>query len=259
MKSSVTYVNGIEEKQFVKLVMDYAKRADTQNRPFYTHFYNKDWMQSLMEHYVHQEAYLNYEFYGGYEGAERQVLAISPYTLEKEDYGISAIEIQVKVGIGKALSHRDYLGALLGIGIERYTVGDIILQASGAYVLVEKSMVPYIKSELVSIGRYQKINIEEIALEEICLEKTRVKVIDTTVSALRMDAICAVAFGMSRSTSAKLIEADKARCNGLLVGASARIKEGDTITLRGFGKAKIMSVNGVTKKERMHITIEKYI
>ena len=151
------------------------------------------------------------------------------------------------------------MGALLGIGIERYTVGDIILQNSGAYVFVEKSMVPYIKSELVSIGRYQKINMEEIALEEICLKKPRVKVIHTTVSALRMDAICAVAFGMSRSTSAKLIEADKARCNGLLVGASARIKEGDTITLRGFGKAKITSVNGVTKKERMHITIEKYI
>ena len=259
MKSELTHINDIEEKKFVKLVMDYTKRADTQNRPFFTYFYNRDWMQSLINQYVCQDAYLNYEFYGGYEEAERQVLGISPYALKREDYDIGVLDIQVKTGIGKVLSHRDYLGALLGIGIQRHTIGDIILHASGAYVFVLRSMMPYIRSELLSIGRYQKINIEETALEEICLEKPKVKVIETTVSALRMDAICAVAFGMSRSASAKLIEADKARCNGLLVGVSARIKEGDTITLRGFGKAKIASVNGVTKKERMHITIEKYI
>ena len=259
MKTLMQHVNGIEEKKFVKLVMDYAKRADTQNRPFFTHFYNKEWMQSLIKQYVHQEAYLCYDFYGGYEEAERQILAISPYALDHSAFEIGIISIQVKVGIGKALSHRDYLGALLGMGLERHTIGDIILNASGAYVFVEKNMIPYIKNELFSIGRYQKIQIEEITADNICLEKPKTKVIETTVSALRMDAICAVAFGMSRSASAKLIEGDKARCNGLIVDVSDRVKEGDTITLRGFGKAKITSVNGLTKKDRMHVTIEKYL
>ena len=62
MKSELTHINDIEEKKFVKLVMDYTKRADTQNRPFFTYFYNGDWMQSLINQYVCQDAYLNYEF-----------------------------------------------------------------------------------------------------------------------------------------------------------------------------------------------------
>lgn len=259
MKTTFEHIKGIEEKKFIKTVLEYSKRAERQNRPFFTHFYNKDWMQSLLVQYVAQSAYLSYGFFGGYEDAERQILAISPYELEDAEYFIGILNIEVKTGIGKTLSHRDYLGAIMGLGIDRNTIGDIILHTSGAYVFVEMSMIPYIRSQLISIGKYQKIQINEIDLSNVCIEKPKVKVIENTVSALRMDTVCAAAFGLSRSECAKLIQGDKARCNGLLAHVSSLVKEGDVLTLRGFGKAKLKSINGQTKKDRTHITIEKYI
>lgn len=259
MKNINQHISGVEESKFVKVACEYARRAEKQYRPFFTHFYNREWMRSLLEKYVHQEVGMFYSFYGGYEEAERQVLAISPYELSEEEYEIGVLDIQVNMGIGKPLSHRDYLGALLGVGIERHTIGDIILHSTGAYVFVEKSMIPYIRSELLSIGRYQKITIEEVERQQVCIEKPKVKLIETTVSALRMDAVSAVAFGLSRSTCTKLIEGDKARRNGMTIHVSDRLNEGDVITIRGYGKAKIKSIGGLTKKERMHITIAKYI
>ncbi len=259
MKNTLEHVKGIEEKQFVKTVIEYSMRSEQQNRPLFTHFYNKDWMQSLLTQYVPQNAYLSYGFFGGYEDAERQILAISPYVLEEVEYSIGILNIEVKTGIGKALSHRDYLGAIMGLGIERNTIGDIILHTSGAYVFVEMSMIPYIRSQLISIGRYQKIQVEEIERGDMQIEKPKIKVIESTVNTLRMDAVCASAFGISRSECAKLIQSDKARCNGLAVNVSYLVKEGDVLTLRGYGKAYLRSVNGRTKKDRTHITIEKYI
>ncbi|MBQ1274067.1 MAG: YlmH/Sll1252 family protein [Cellulosilyticum sp.] len=259
MKNLFEHIKGIEERQFVKTVLEYSKKAEQQNRPFFTHFHNKDWMQSLLTQYVAQNAYLSYGFFGGYEDAERQILAISPYELTDTEYLLGILNIEVKTGIGKTLSHRDYLGAIMGLGIDRNTIGDIILHTSGAYVFLEMSMIPYIRSQLVSIGKYQKIQIDEVDLSDVYIEKPKVKMIESTVSALRMDAVCAVAFGMSRNECAKLIQGDKARCNGLMAQTTSIVKEGDVLTLRGFGKAKLKSINGQTKKDRTHITIEKYI
>lgn len=257
--SGLEHIKGTEEKQFVRTVLEFSKRAEQQNRPFFTHFYNKDWMHQLMSQYVPQNAGLVYSFLGGYETAERQILMISPYELEMQSELIGALNIEVRTGLGKALSHRDYLGSIMGLGIERNVVGDIILHEAGAYVLVEKAMVPYITSQLFSIGKYQKMTISEVALQDLKIAEPKTKQLEVTVSALRMDAVCAAAFGVSRSECVKLIGQDKARCNGLAIQASDLIKAGDTLTLRGYGKAQLKSVNGRTKKERTHITIEKYI
>lgn len=259
MSSTYDYIKGIEEKQFVKMIMDYSRRAYQQNRSFLTDFYNKDWMESLLNQHIPQMAYVHYTFFGGYEEAERQRLCISPYEVQDEDFELGALRIEVRTGLGKHLSHRDYLGAILGLGIERYVIGDIILSDWGAYVITDLTMLPYLRSQLVSIGRYQKLTIEEIKLSELEIEKPKTKEINTTVSALRADTVVAAMFGLSRSECVKLIQGDKARRNGLVVAASTLLKEGDTITLRGYGKARLVTVNGHTKKDRLHITLEKYV
>lgn len=259
MSGVYDYIKGNEEKQFVKTIMDYAQRANKQNRPFFTDFYNRDWMNSILSQYVPRESYVDYAFFGGYEEAERQILAVTPYEISHEDFEVGALQIEVKTGLGKELSHRDYLGAILGLGIERNMIGDIVCYKSGAYVIVLTSMIPYIRSQLFSIGRYQKVIVEEISLNDLQIEKPKTKEISTTVSALRMDAVTAAAFGLSRGECTKLIQGEKARRNGLSVTASELLKEGDTITLRGYGKVRLKAINGYTKKERLHITIEKYV
>ena len=247
------------ERQFVKMVAMYLEKADTQYRPFFTDFYNFDWMQSMMQHYFSGLYEDSYHFFGGYEGAERQILCVCPYPLEAQDYDISVLKIEVKTGIGKALSHRDFLGAILGLGIDRKQIGDIVVRPFGAYVILQKTMVDYVIGQLLAIGRYQKIEITEIPFEAIEVDKPKTKVITSTVSSLRVDAVAAVCFGMSRSECVKLIQGEKLRCNGLIAGSSDPVKQGDTLTLRGYGKAKLVSINGQTKKDRLHITIEKYV
>ena len=259
MIKTYEHIKGIEEKQFIKSIVDYIYRADKQNRPFFTPFYNKEWMEGVLNQYAPKAGYVSYAFFGGYEGAERQKVAVTPYPLNDEAFEIGALNIEVKTGLGKALSHRDYLGAILALGIERDRIGDIIPHESGAFVVVDEIMIPYLRSQLSTIGRYQKISVEELSLNELTVIQPHTKEWNTTVSALRMDAVSAAAFGLSRSECTKLIQGEKAKRNGMRVSPSDLLKEGDIITLRGYGKAKLKAINGYTKKERLHITIEKYV
>lgn len=259
MKPSYEFIKDDTEKQFVKNVTMYLQKAEQQYRPFFTDFYNIDWMQSMMKRYFKGISEELYTFFGGYEGAERQMLCICPYEIQKEDYELSVLLLKVKTGIGKALTHRDYLGAILGLGIERKLIGDIVLNPQGAYIFVNRGMVSYISSQLSGIGRYQRLEVEEVSLDDLQIEKPKTKELRATVSSLRADAVAAACFGLSRSECAKLVQGEKLKCNGMIASVSTAINEGDTLSLRGYGKAKLVAINGQTKKERLHITIEKYI
>lgn len=259
MKQTLAHIKDDTERQFVKTVMTSTQKAFLQGRPFFTDFYNEDWMQSLILQYVGQPPDVIYRFYGGYPEAERKILVISPDEIPEEACGIGALKIEVRTGVGKALTHRDYLGAILGLGIERRLIGDIMIKPFGAYVIASEVMLDYIRSQLTGIGKYHKLDVKVIPLEEIAVESPQVKEMNVTVSSLRADAVLAVSFGISRSECTKLIQGDKAKQNGRAVSGSGLIKVGDTLTLRGYGRIRLKSVNGQTKKERFHITIEKYI
>lgn len=259
MKNTYQFIKDESERQFIKTVAMYVDKADLQYRPFFTDFYNIDWMKSIMSQYLLGYREDLYTFFGGYEEAERQIMCICPYTIDKEAYEICALKLEVKTGIGRALSHRDYLGAILGLGIDRRQVGDIIVKPFGAYVIMNEKMADYVSSQLLSIGRYQKIAISKVPFDELEIDTPCIKMINQTVSSLRMDAVAACSFGLSRTECAKLIQGEKLRCNGRIVGVSEPVKEGDVLTMRGYGKARFVAINGQTKKERIHITIERYV
>ena len=228
-----------QEKLFVKSFLEYMYKAEQQNRAFFTDFYNKDWMVQILRQYVGFIPEGMIAYFGGYEDAERQMISIAPYPLEIWEWPMSSLKIEVKTGIGKALTHRDYLDALLGLGIVREAIGDIILAPFGAYVILKAQIVDYVSVHLTSIGRYQNVTLTAISFEEIVPELPNIKTMQLTVASLRLDAILAGGFGISRGVAAKLIQADKAKCNGVIVSASYLVKEGDTVTLRGFGKLKV--------------------
>lgn len=254
-----TSIANEEEKIFLKTVVEYSNKAYQQNRELYTDFYNGDWMREMLGRYIGLNNLHNCVFIGGYEGAQRQVLGFS----FDKDYlytnPVVAIKVIVKTGIGKSLSHRDFLGAILNLGLERAKIGDIIIKPFGAYIILHEDIKDFVRWNLTNIGRYNNIEIEDVALDELEIESPNVKEIQGTVSALRADAIFAVAFGVSRTTASKLLQNDKGRCNGMPITSSSILKEGDVGTLRGYGKMLLRSVNGTTKKDRIHITIDKYI
>lgn len=259
MRQTLNHIVDIDEKRFVKTILEYSKRSEEQYRPLFTHFYNKDWISSMLERYIDQHTRGKCYFYGGFDTAERQILAISPYEIEQEDFPIMALKITVKTGIGKALTHRDYLGALLGLGIERETIGDIILKPFGAYIIAEENMIPYICSCLTGISKYQNIESQIISFSELQIDPPQVRIFETTVTSLRVDAVAATGFGLSRGNITKLIEAKRVKCNGITSTTKQLVKEGDTITVRGYGKMRLKQVGGLTKKDRLHIAIEKYV
>ncbi len=259
MKQTLNHIHDVDEKRFVKMILEYSKRAEQQYRPFFTNFYNKEWLKNMLDCYVDEPTKQMCFFYGGFETAERQVLGIAPYDIQEEDFPIMALEVRVKTGIGKLLTHRDYLGALLGLGIERDTIGDIVIKPFGAYIIASESMISYISSNLLSVGRYQNIEQQIIPFSQLVIDPPQVKIYETTVASLRVDVIVAAAFGLSRGTCTKLIQAERVKCNGIMSTNKQLIKEGDHITVRGYGKIKLKQINGLTKKDRLHITIEKYI
>lgn len=248
-----------QEKLFMKTVIEYTYKAEKQYSPFFTDFYEIIWMKQTLEKYIGKGHLAGFYYLGGYEAAERGILGVCPYEVGEDELPIGCLKIEVKTGIGKALTHRDFLGALLGLGIERDAVGDIILGDFGAYVIMKQSLLDFVRMSLTSIGKYQNISLAEVPFNEIEVLPPRLKVLNATIASLRMDAVIAAGFGLSRAQAAKLIQADKAKCNGINPSVSDLVKEGDHITVRGFGKIRVGSIGGLTKKERQKIVLEKYV
>ncbi|MGL4799037.1 MAG: RNA-binding protein [Cellulosilyticaceae bacterium] len=246
-----------EERIFLEQLVGCIQKSDKQYRGFATSFYQKEWMEEVIKKYLGAHVLATIQFDGGFEEAERQVACYGYEAYEESP--VQVLAIGVKTGIGKPLGHRDFLGALLGLGIERSKFGDIVVTPEGAYVGVTKELAEYICWHLTSIGRYNKLTITETPREAIVMEEKQFKEILGTVQSLRADALFALAFGISRTTAVKLLQQDKGKCNGMQVKSSDTLKVGDVGTLRGYGKMRFVSINGTTKKDRIHIKIEKYI
>ena len=197
-------------------------------------------------------------FDGGYVGAERQraILAHIDFV------GNISTEIIVVRAVWNAnfaqLYHRDILGSLMGLGIDRSLVGDLLVSAGSVKILADKKIAEYILNNLQQIGG-TKVNCTLDDIGEIAPRVERSKDISATVASLRIDSVAAAGFGISRSRAASDIEADKLKLNWQQVkNAAQAVKEGDIISLRGRGRLEISEVRGQTKKGRIGISLTRY-
>ena len=200
--------------------------------------------------------------FGGYEGAERQMLVYLPEYLDEtalteEDSPI--ICLRATFYEGDSPSHRDFLGALMGAGIARETVGDICVSKGSCDFFVTAEIAPYILQNFTSAGR-TKLHLERIALSEVQVPEPEVVQIKDTVSSLRLDSIVSSGFRISRGAAAQYISAGKAAIDGLPCEKPDKaVAEGVKISLRGLGKIKLKTVNGLTKKGRISVVIDRYV
>lgn len=205
---------------------------------------------------------LKLEFSGGYQGAERQRVAII-----HEDFYDKLSTISFDIVCLKAewnenfvrLSHRDVLGSIMSLGIDRACVGDIIATGDSARILVTKTMSQYFLDNLTRIGE-TNVRVELDDLSNITPKEERVKEISATVASLRIDSIVAVGFGFSRSKAAQEIEADKVKLNWQSVKNSAQsIKQGDILSMRGRGRLEVTEIRGQTKKGRISVFLKRFL
>ena len=201
---------------------------------------------------------LKVDFDGGFVGAERQRAAFCHVDFE----GTPAFEIAVVKaewnGEFARIGHRDVLGSVMNLGIERDCVGDIIATKDFARIILVKNMADYFVANLTKIGDAGvKTFLDE--LENIAPKEERTKEIRSTVASLRVDSIAAVGFGMSRSKAAADISAEKVKLNWQTVkNASQSIKEGDVLSMRGRGRLEVTEVRGQTKKGRIGVLLKRF-
>lgn len=157
------------------------------------------------------------------------------------------------------LGHRDVLGAFMGTGCKRETLGDIAFVPEGAQLVVEKSLVNYLSGNLTQIGA-APVTVTEIAREELLQKEEKVKLINATVADLRLDAVAAAGYGVSRSRMADEIKELNVKVNWKEAKKPAQpVNEGDVLSFRGRGRVEVEEIKGTTKKGRISITLKRYI
>jgi photosystem II S4 domain protein len=196
--------------------------------------------------------------WGGYPQAERQRVAIarSELPLDSTQVAITALDIAGNFLFDPA-SHRDFLGAILGTGIVRDKVGDVlVLGERGAQAIVAPDLVEFLEFNLKQV-RSVSVRTQSIDLSELKIREPKKKELTTVEASLRLDAIASAGFGMSRSKMVDLINAGDVRVNWKEVTqASYNVKSGDLVAIRGKGRLEIGEI-AVTKKDRYRVQLTR--
>ena len=197
--------------------------------------------------------------YGGIEGSERNFLSIyDDYPPEKYEYPISVIKIELAKN-AKEQSHRNYLGSMLGLGIERRVIGDIVVDGNSAFVSVNYDFVNFFKTELTKISNESCI-ISEVEDASTIERKTEFKEITISVASNRLDAIVSELTNLSRDNAKDLILKGLVSVNGEEVLSPVKeIKPDSKISVRKFGKFIFVAEQGNTKSGRLRLTFKKYM
>ncbi len=243
---------------FINRLKDLSNKSSFEGRFTFTSFLSLDEQSSLLS--IERELGF-FTLFGGIEGSERVVARFgNPDDLGYEqDFPITCLKAQpVLKKFADELSHRDFLGAIMNLGIERKNIGDIFVKDSSAYIFVLSPMADYICEQLTKVKHTvikceKALDVPEHALISTCQE-------NHTLASLRLDCIVAQIYDFSRSQCAELFLAKKIFVNGRLNENSSHIvKDGDIISVRGKGRFRFLTQNGVSKKGKLRIEIEKFI
>lgn len=193
--------------------------------------------------------------------AERSVLLFLPEYLAQEDVTAQDLPfgaVRVTWGRENTLTHRDILGSLMALGVKREALGDILLGEGVCDVLVLRECLPFVLSNWESAGR-TGLHPVEIALSGLTAPVSDGEELHDTVAALRMDAVLGSGFSMGRSQASALVASGKVLLNGRECQKPDRqLAEGDTLSVRGFGRLVLLRVEGLSKKGRVRITLERF-
>ena len=248
-----------EEIMLQKRLIELSKIAYQRSIVTYSDFLNLNEL-NILHTTPKNEFFCHYETFGGYEFSERQMVAFLPDALcYEKKYPISVLKIEpLQKKFSEKLSHRDYLGSILNLGIERCKLGDILVEEDYALFFVHKSLEKFMLEELTRI-RHTSVMLSVEELQDLSYNPT-VKEISGTVSSLRLDSLLALAFSSSRSKLVAHIEAGKVFVNGKLITSNGyQMKENDIVSVRGLGRFQYINTISQTKKGRYYVTIHLYI
>ncbi|MDY5845119.1 MAG: YlmH/Sll1252 family protein [Bariatricus sp.] len=255
-----------EEVLLRKRFIELSNQAYQRGIVMYTDFLNLNELNIL--HTTPKDSLaVPFRTFGGYAFAERQMAAFLPdafylYMEENEildSYPMSVIRIEPLNGkFAEDLSHRDYLGALLNLGIDRLKLGDILIEAKQAFLFASENLSDFICSELTRV-RHTTVRAVKVAREEFTYEP-RYEEIRGTVASVRLDSLLSLAWNTSRSKMTPFVEGARVYVNGKLITSNGyHVREDDIISVRGMGRFQYKGMISETKKGRCLVLVYKYI
>ncbi len=198
-----------------------------------------------------------YFAFGGYPDAERKVVGCFPESCDYMEELFPICTIKLVPSESEGLTHRDYLGSLIGLGIKRECLGDIVLYPEGAYVLCLDDIGEFILRNITKIGRRR---VQAVLCENEKLPEKTLKRMTSTVASERLDCLLSQVTGCSRNKAEELIRLGKVQINYLPAeSASKKLKPSDVVSVRGFGKFIYIGAVGETKKRRYKVEYDLYI
>ena len=244
----------METELLIARISDTAEICERTNKPKFLGFLSLE--QTVLAQRFLEKRNVSYRFFGGFQDAQRVFLGCFPDWAEDFSFPITAITFSFRKN--DILSHRNFLGSLMALGLKRESVGDILVEDGRAVVFLATEIKDFVLNEISKIGRTGVTLSEGYSLP---LPKTN-KLIEATdtIASNRLDCVVSGVASVSRGVANELIEQGLVSVNSIVCQKNTKlVMPGDILTVRGKGKFTICSLSGKTKKQRTVLVYKKYI
>lgn len=251
-----------DDRLLMAKVLDRAEQAQSRNIPAATDFLSPQ-QQTLILDLLRLAGVpeTDYVLLGGYGGAERKLCLFLPDWMDPDgaDSQSPIRCLRAAFRAEYALSHRDFLGSLMGMGIVREKIGDILVGPGSADLIVLDTVAEFLLQSWDSAGR-AKLTVTAIEARDLHFPEVKCQEVRDTVPSLRLDAVASTGFKMARGKAADLIAGGRVQVNWReCTKPDKLLSAGDTVSARGFGKFELTEVGGVTRKGRTSIVLKRYV
>lgn len=248
-----------ENDELLRRAQDLARRCEKNGEISHSLFLTPA-EQAHIEKWAQYGTDCTLVLHGGREQCQRRAAFFLPFWAGEESFdpGEFIRCVEVKAGFGEP-GHRDYLGALLGLGIDRQWLGDIWLEGSAAWIFCLPSVEGHILASLDKVGRCG-VRTRRVPLSSAPPPELRTRDVGFTVKTARLDAVAAGLFSISRTECAKFIAAGEVSLNyEPCLRPDAAVKEGDVLSLRGRGKGEVAAFGSLSRKGRLFVEAKRYV
>lgn len=252
------FIKDDETRNTVKKIADKAASVSKNYIPATSEFINPYVAEICFP--VISNLDVKFEIFPSYENCERKVLILLPEFFEQQNSSDFIVGLRIKnKSKFKILSHKDYLGSIMSLGIDRNKTGDIYVYEDYADIIVHSDISDYIMYNLEIIGR-NKIEIEKIDIDNVHFKEQEHILLNINSSSMRLDNIVKHLINKSRETAADIIKSGSVKINWQVVDkVSIIVEEGDLISISKFGRFKVAKWMGVTKSGKNKIEVKHYV
>lgn len=239
------------KKQTEVRLNELARRAAYGGMPTYSRFLEPSQFAAAQS--AAWEAGIRLKLFGGFEDAERCMAGFA-YDESEMEFPLACIRAGWNAKYASC-GHRDLLGALMGLGVVREAYGDILVDDEQAFLFVTEEIAPFVLGNLESAGR-AKLKLGQVALHELQLPEPKGRQMRVTAASERLDCVIAEAYNLSRADVKKRIQSGDVKRNHVEeMRPDIPVAEGDILSVRGSGRLKVLSVDGMTRKGRIAIQV----